>query len=69
MRVNTATNTPIQMAEQHIKDVESFTYLGSLISKIGGTEEDIKSRIGKAPHVFVTLTPAWNNRNIIIKTS
>ena len=31
MRVNTATNTPIQMAEQHIEDVESFTYLGSII--------------------------------------
>ena len=48
MRVNTATNTLIQFAEQDIEDVESFTYLGSLISKTGGTEEDIKSRIGKA---------------------
>ena len=68
MRVNTATNTLIQFAEQDIEDVESFTYLGSLISKIGGTEEDIKSRIGKTRHVFVTLKPVWNNRNILLKT-
>ena len=56
------------MAEQHILDVESFTYIGSIINKTGGTEEDIKSRIGKARHVFVTLEPVWNSRNIIIKT-
>ena len=68
MRVNTATNTLIQIAEQNIEDVESFTYLGSIISKTGGTEEDITSRIGKARHVFVTLKVVWNNRNILLKT-
>ena len=68
MRVNTATNTLIQIAELNIEYVESFTYPGGIISKTGGTEEDIKSRIGKAPHVFVTLKPVWNSRNILIKT-
>ena len=37
MRVNTPTNTLIQIAEQNIEYVESFTYLGSIISKTGGT--------------------------------
>ena len=68
MRVNRATNTLIQIAEQNIEDVESFTYLGSIINKTGDTEEDIKSRIRKARHVFVTLNPVWNNRNILLKT-
>ena len=67
MRVNTATNTLIQIAEQNIEYVESFTYPGSIINKTGGTEEDIKSRVGKAGHVFVTLKPVWNNRNILLK--
>jgi len=44
MRVNTATNTLIQIAEQNIEYVESFTYLGHIINKTGGTEEDIKAR-------------------------
>ena len=63
-------NTAIQIAEQNIEDVESFTYLGSIISKTGGTEEDIyvESMIGKARHVFVTLKPVWNNMNILLKT-
>jgi len=33
MRVNIATDTLIQIAEQNIEDVESFIYLGSIISK------------------------------------
>ena len=51
------------------EDVESFTYLASIISKTGGTDEDIKSKIGKARHVFVTLKSVWNNWSILLKTS
>ena len=47
-------NTAIQIAEQNIEDVESFTYLGSILNKTGGTEEDIKSRIGKARHMSLS---------------
>ena len=68
MRVNTATNTLIQIAEQNIEDVESFIYLGNIISKTWGNGEDIKSRIGKARDVFFTLKPVWNNMNILLKT-
>ena len=68
MRVNIATDTLIQIAEQNIEDVESFIYLGSIISKTWYTGEDIKSRIGKPRHVYFTLKPVWNNRNILLKT-
>jgi hypothetical protein len=34
--------------------VVSFTYLGSIISKDGGSSEDVKSRIAKA-QAFFTL--------------
>ena len=57
------------MTEQHIEDVESFTYLESTISKTGGTEEDTKSMIGKARPVLVTLKPVWNNSTILLKTN
>ena len=57
------------MTEQHIEYVESFTYLESTISKTGGTEEDTKSRIGKARPVCVTLKPVWNNSTILLKTN
>ena len=39
--------------------MDKFSYLGSVVSKDGGADEDIKSRISKARHVFRTLTPIW----------
>ena len=35
------------MGGKPIKEVESFVYLGSTITKQGGTDEDVTSRIGK----------------------
>ena len=49
------------------KILVSFT-TGWYLSWSKGTEGDNKSRIGKARHVFVTLKPVWNNRNILLKT-
>ena len=39
-------------------------YLGSVVSKNGGTEEDVASRIEKANGLFVKLNPLWRNHNI-----
>lgn len=41
-----------------------FIYLGSVVSKTGGTEEDIQAVISKARHAFVALKPIWNSRTI-----
>ena len=35
----------------------SLTYLRSIVSKDGGADEDIKSRINKAWHAFNSLRP------------
>ena len=40
---------------ENIDQVESFTYLGGIIRKDGGSSEDVKSRIGKAQGVFTQL--------------
>ena len=37
---------------KNIDQVGSFTYLGSIISKEGGSGEDVKSRIAKVQDVF-----------------
>ncbi|CAH8843401.1 unnamed protein product [Trichobilharzia szidati] len=40
---------PITINGRDLKEVTSFTYLGSIVSTTGGgTDEDVKSRIGKA---------------------
>ena len=53
-RMNVAQYTPIMLEGKAVEDVAQFTYLGSVVSRTGGTEEDIKARIGKARHSFVT---------------
>lgn len=68
MRIKTTQETPITIDGETIEEVNQFTYLGSIISKTGGTDEDIKARIAKARHAFVTLRPVWRNKNITRKT-
>ena len=53
MRMNTTNTTPIMLETGDIEDVSSFTYLGSTVSTTGGTDDDVKDRIGKARVVFV----------------
>ncbi|XP_052220155.1 uncharacterized protein LOC127837240 [Dreissena polymorpha] len=67
-RINSRPRKVIHIEGQAIEEFDRFTYLGSIVSKTGGAEEDIKARIGKAHHTFVTLRPVWNNRNIYWKT-
>ena len=43
------------LGNKKIVQVGSFTYLGSIISKDGGSSEDVKSRIAKAQRVFSQL--------------
>ena len=55
MRMNTNRGEPITLEETQLKEVESFSYLGSIINTEGGTDADIKVRIGKARAAFIQL--------------
>ena len=52
----------------NIEKVTQFNYLGSMISEKGGTDVDIKIRIGKVQGTFNTLKRLWSNSNISTKT-
>jgi len=68
LKINARTAERLSLDGHTIEDVDSFTYLGSIVSKSAGTEEDIKARIGKARQAFAILKPIWNNRNIHLNT-
>ena len=68
MRANHVNKNSIQLTGEDIEDVEQFTYLGSVVSRDGGTDRDIKSRIGKATAAFKTLRPIWTSQVISVKT-
>nr|KAG5698646.1 hypothetical protein BaRGS_003160 [Batillaria attramentaria] len=61
LRINNQQQDPGQLQQEEIKEVEKFTYLGSVVSKDGGADDDIKSRISKARHAFKTLQPIWRS--------
>ncbi|KAL8566568.1 hypothetical protein ACOMHN_054790 [Nucella lapillus] len=61
LRFNNQQQDPVRLQQEEIKGVEKFTYLGSVVSKDGGADDDIKSRISKARHAFKTLQPIWQS--------
>ena len=44
------------------------TYLGSVVNKTGGTDEDIAARRKKAQQAFAMLTPVWRSKDLRIVT-
>ena len=61
IKINTTANTPITVGVEPIKEVESFVYPGSTITKQGGTDEDATSRIGEARGAFIMLKKVWTS--------
>ena len=48
VKVNANNTHSIKLEEQVLEEVEAFTYLGSVVDKQGGTDADVRARIGKA---------------------
>ena len=67
IKINAKQQTPIKLEGENVKEVTSFTYLGSIVSASGGTDEDVKARIGKARHAFITLRPVWKSTSLSLK--
>ena len=64
MKVLNKQQAPITLNGNSLKEVDSFTYLGSVVSVTGGADEDVKARTGKARHAFITLRPVWRSTAI-----
>ncbi|VDP52259.1 unnamed protein product [Schistosoma curassoni] len=60
LKHNTENSHPITLDSETLEDVESFTYLGSIIDEQGGSDADVKARIGKARVAFLQLKNIWN---------
>ena len=53
MRIRSSANTGnITCGNEVLEQVTAFTYLGSLVSTTGGTEEDVEARCRKAQAAF-----------------
>ncbi|VDO89560.1 unnamed protein product [Schistosoma margrebowiei] len=52
LRYNTECTNPITIDREDLEDVKTSTYLGSIIDEHGGSDADVKVRIGKARTVY-----------------
>ena len=68
MHVGNKQGDGVMIAGEQIGEVDEFRYLGSIMSKKGGTEEDIQARIGKARPVFAKLRPIWRSTSLTTGT-
>ena len=57
-----------QLWRESLEQVTAFTYLGSLITTTGGTEEDVEARCRKAQAAFSILRPIWRSKFISVQT-
>ena len=68
MRIYATRRAPIPLEDRPLEEVDSFVYLGSVVSKAGGADEDVKVRIGKAQCAFNMLRNTWRNRHLRLST-
>lgn len=64
MRIQQNQMDPILVNNQQIENVDKFTYLGSVMSTTGGTDEDVQARKMKALQAFSILKPVWKSRTL-----
>ncbi|VDO69812.1 unnamed protein product [Schistosoma margrebowiei] len=53
LKFKAENSNPITLDDKTLEDAESFTYLGSMIDEQGGSDADVKARIGKAWTAFL----------------
>ena len=67
LKVSTTREDPIILQGSKLEEVQAFSYLGSIIDKNGGTDADVRARIGKARAVYLQLKNIWNSK--VLSTS
>ena len=68
IRIGTKRGDGVSVSGERVEEVDEFTYLGSIVSKKGGTDEDIQSRIGKARQAFAMLRSIWRSTAVTTNT-
>ncbi|VDO78483.1 unnamed protein product [Schistosoma margrebowiei] len=68
LRYNTECTNPVTVDGEDLEDVKTFTYLGSIIGEQGGSDADVKARIGKARAAYFQLRNIWNLKQLSTNT-
>ena len=64
LKCNTENTNPITLDGETLEEVETFTYLGSIIDEQGGSNTDVRARFGKSRTAFLQLKNIWNSKQL-----
>jgi hypothetical protein len=64
MTVNNKKQPEIKIEGHQVENVEKFKYLGSIMTKEGGTEKDTETRIASAQNAFHMLNRIWYSSHL-----
>ncbi|VDP00092.1 unnamed protein product [Schistosoma margrebowiei] len=68
LRYNIACTSLLTIDGEDLEVVKTFTYLGSIIDEHGGSDADVKARIGKARAACLQLKNIWNSKQLSTNT-
>ena len=68
LKIKTMITEPVRLDDDFLEEVNSFTYLGSVVHIQGGTEADVKARIGKVRAVFLQFKNIWSSKDLTLQT-
>ncbi|VDP34460.1 unnamed protein product [Schistosoma margrebowiei] len=68
LQYNTACTNSITVDGEDLEDVKTFTYLGSIIDEHGGSDADVKARIGKARAAYLQLRKVCKSKQLSTNT-
>ncbi|VDP36382.1 unnamed protein product [Schistosoma mattheei] len=68
LRYSTACTNTITLDGEALEDVKTFTYLGSISDEQGGSDADVKARIGKARAAYLQLKNIWDSKELSTNT-
>ena len=67
LMINNQQQDTIRLNGEEVKEADKFIHLGSIVSKDGGVDEDIRSRSSKARHASKSLNNIWRSSNLSIQ--
>jgi hypothetical protein len=68
LKINDSSMNVVTLNGSQLEEVQSFTYLGSIVDQQGGTDADVKPRIGKARVAFKLLNNICGSPGICLGT-
>jgi len=66
--LRTSEDENVTLGNEKIDQLDSFTYLGRIVSKDGGCREDFKSRKRQGLGCFSQLKKVWKSKMISLGT-